>query len=88
MLVEKLLFSHDIKPPYTNVDKWNVNNCKMLINIRYPTIIFMVYQREKVNYMNNKNALTFMAVEEGLEVYCPYIMFNNLCNELNRWTKM
>jgi hypothetical protein len=40
----------------------------MLINIRYPTVISMVYQREKVNYMNNMNALRFMKVEEGLEV--------------------
>jgi hypothetical protein len=28
----------------------------------------MIYQREKVNYMSNKNALTFMNVEEGIEV--------------------
>jgi len=68
MLVEELLFNHDIKPPFINANKWNVKNCKMLINIRYPTVISMVYQREKVNYMNNMNALTFMKVEEGLEV--------------------
>jgi hypothetical protein len=40
----------------------------MLINIRYPTLISIVYQKEKVNYMNNKNALTLMKVEEGIEV--------------------
>jgi hypothetical protein len=28
----------------------------------------MIYQREKVNYMSNKNALIFMKVEEGIEV--------------------
>jgi hypothetical protein len=28
----------------------------------------MVYQREKMNYMNNMNTLTFVKVEEGIEV--------------------
>jgi hypothetical protein len=68
MLVEELLFSHDTKPPYTNEDKWNVKKCKMPINIKYSYVISMVYQREKVHYMNNKNALTFMKVEKGIEV--------------------
>jgi hypothetical protein len=65
MLVEELLFNHYIKPPYTNADKWNVKNYNMLINIR---VISIVNQREKVNYMNNKNASKFTKVEEGLEV--------------------
>ncbi len=38
--------------------------------------------------MNNKNALTFMKVEEGIEVDWAKIMFNILCNELDRRTKM
>jgi hypothetical protein len=38
--------------------------------------------------MRNKNALTFMKVEEEVEVDWAYIMFNNMCNELVRWTKM
>jgi hypothetical protein len=66
-LVEEL-FSHDIKFPYINANKWNIKKCKMLINIKYPTVIFVVCQRKKVNYMNNKNALTLMKVEEGIEV--------------------
>jgi hypothetical protein len=40
----------------------------MPINIRYPIIMYVVYQSEKVNYMSNKSALTFMKVEDGLEV--------------------
>jgi hypothetical protein len=28
----------------------------------------MIYQREKVNYMSKKNALTFMKIEEEIEV--------------------
>ncbi len=38
--------------------------------------------------MNNKNELTFMKVEEGLEVDWAHTMFNNLCSGLDRWTKM
>ncbi len=65
MLVEELLFNHDIKPLYINTNKWNIKKWKFPINIRYLSDTFVVYQREKVNYMNNMNALTFMKVEEG-----------------------
>jgi hypothetical protein len=67
-LVEKLLFKHDIKPPYKNANQWNIKKCKLPINVKYHVIIFVIYQREKVNYLSNKNALTFMKVEEGIEV--------------------
>jgi hypothetical protein len=60
----------------------------MPINIRYPTIIYVVYQREKVNHMNNRNTLSFMKVEERLHVDWAQLMFNNMCNELDKWTKM
>jgi hypothetical protein len=62
------LFKYDIKPSYINANQWNVNKCKLPLNVRYLTIIFMIYQKEKVNYMSNKNALTFMKVEKGIEV--------------------
>jgi hypothetical protein len=88
LVVEELLFSHDIKPPYTNVHQWDVKKCKMSFNIRYPVVVFVVYQSKKVNYLNNKNRFTFMKVKEGTKVDWPYIMFNNLCGELDRWTKM
>jgi len=38
--------------------------------------------------MYNKSELTFMKVEEALEVDWAHIMFNNLCSRLDRWTKM
>jgi hypothetical protein len=40
----------------------------MPISTRCPIVIYAVYQREKVKYMSNMNALTFMKVEEGIEV--------------------
>jgi hypothetical protein len=67
LLAKELMFSRDIKPPYTNAnaDQWNV---KMPISIRYLVIIYVVYQREEVNYISNMIALTFMKVEEGPKV--------------------
>jgi hypothetical protein len=49
----------------------------MLINITYQAIIFVVYRKENVNYMSNRNALTFMKVEEGFVVDKTWIM--NYC---------
>jgi hypothetical protein len=43
MLVEELLFNHDIKPPYINTNKWNIKKCKIPINIRYLAETFVVY---------------------------------------------
>jgi hypothetical protein len=42
--------------------------CKLPINVRHFVVIFIICQREKVNNMNNKNTLTFMKVEERIEV--------------------
>jgi hypothetical protein len=60
----------------------------MPINIGYSTIIYVVYRREKVNYMNNMNTLSIMKVEERLRVDWAQLMFNNMCSEYDRWTKM
>ncbi len=67
-LEEELLYKHNINPPYTNVDQWNIKKCKLPITFKYPAIISVIYQNVKVNYMNNKNALTFMKVEDGVKV--------------------
>ncbi len=43
MLVEELLFNHDIKPLYIYTNKWNINKCKIPINIRYLADTSVVY---------------------------------------------
>jgi hypothetical protein len=58
------------------------------ITFKYFTIISVIYPKVKVNYMNNKNALTFMKVEDGIKVDWAHIIFNNLCSELDGWAKM
>ncbi len=54
-------------------------------SVRYPTIIFVIYQREKVQYFNNKNAITLMRAKKGQKVDWAQIIFNSLCSELDRW---
>ncbi len=56
-------------------------------SIRYPIIIFMIYQKEKVTYFSNKNAITLMRIEKGKKVDWAQIIYNNLCSELDRWYK-
>ncbi len=42
MVVEELLFNHDIKPPYTMQISGMLKK-KMPYNIKYPTMIYVVY---------------------------------------------
>jgi hypothetical protein len=47
----------------------------------------IIYQREKVQYFNNKNVITLMKIEKGQHVNWAHIIFNSLCSELDRWYK-
>jgi hypothetical protein len=49
--------------------------------------ILPLYQREKVQYFCNKNAITLVIVENGHKVDWAQIIFNSLCSELDRWYK-
>jgi hypothetical protein len=33
--------------------------------MKYPAIISIIYQREKVQYFNNKNAITLVSAKKG-----------------------
>jgi hypothetical protein len=56
-------------------------------SIKYPTIIYFIYQREKVQYFSNKNAITLMRAEKGQMIDWAKIIFNSLCSELDWWYK-
>ncbi len=56
-------------------------------SIRYLAIISMIYQRNKVKYFSNKNAITLMIVEKWKKVDWAHIIYNSLCSELNWWYK-
>jgi len=55
--------------------------------ITYLAIIFIIYQREKVQYFNNKNAIALVRTKKGQKVSWAHIIFNSLCSELDRWYK-
>jgi hypothetical protein len=57
------------------------------IFVKYPAIISLIYQREKVQYFNKKYAITLVRVEKGQQVDWARIIFNSLCSELDRWYK-
>jgi hypothetical protein len=56
-------------------------------SVRYPAIIFVIYGREKVQYFNNKNAITLARAKKGKNVDWAHIIFHNLCSELDWWHK-
>ncbi len=68
---------------FTN--QWNAKCLGLPYSIRYPTIIFIIYYKEKVQYFNNNNVITLMKTKKGQKVNWAQIIFNNLCSELDRW---
>jgi len=46
-------------------DQWNAKSMGLPYSIKYPAIISIVYQREKVQYFNNKNVITLVIIEKG-----------------------
>ncbi len=81
------LQSYKVEPTNFTKDLWNVKSLGFPYLVRYPTIISMIYQREKVIYFNNKNAITLMKAQKGKKENWAQIMFNNLCNKLDQWYK-
>ncbi len=49
-------------------DQWNAKSLGLPCSIKYLTIISMIYQKEKVTYFSNKNAITLMKIEKGKKV--------------------
>jgi hypothetical protein len=47
----------------------------------------MIYQRKKVTYFSNKNAITLWRAEKGQKVDWAQIIYNSFYNDLNRWYK-
>ncbi len=50
------------------VDQWNGKSLGLPYSVKYCAIIFVIYQRVKVQYFNNKNAITLVRVEKGQNV--------------------
>jgi len=46
-------------------DQWNVKSLGLPYFVKYPTIIYVIYQREKVQYFSNKNVITLVRTKNG-----------------------
>ncbi len=69
----------------SSTNQWNTKNLGLPYFVRYPTTIFVIYQKEKVQYFSNKNAITLMRARKGQEVDQAHIIFNSMCSELDWW---
>jgi hypothetical protein len=76
-----------LAPTNSSTDQWNAKSLGLPYSIENPIIIFVAYQREKVKYFNNKNAITLVRVEKGQKVDWAHIIYNSLCIELDQWYK-
>ncbi len=57
-----------LAPTNSSPDKWNVKNLGLPYSVRYPTIISIIYQREKVQYFCNKNVIALVRAKKGQKV--------------------
>jgi hypothetical protein len=47
----------------------------------------VIYHKKKVMYFSNKNAIRLMKERKKKKVDWAQIIYNSLCNELDRWYK-
>jgi hypothetical protein len=52
--------------------------------VKYPTIISVIYPREKVQYFSNKIVVTLVKIQKGQKIDWAYIIFNSMCSELDQ----
>jgi hypothetical protein len=69
------------------VNQWNAKSLGLPYFVKYLAIIFVIYQKEKVQYFSNKNVITLVKTKKGQKVDWAHIIFNCLCSELDRWYK-
>jgi hypothetical protein len=55
-------------PTNSSIDQWNTKSLGLPYFVKYPIIISIIYQKENVQYFNNKNAITFMRAKKGLKI--------------------
>ncbi len=52
-------------PANSSTYQWNVKSVGLPYSVKYLANISVIYQREKVQYFNNKNVITLVRVEKG-----------------------
>ncbi len=81
------LQSYKLALANSSTNQWNTKSLGLPYSVKYPTIMSIIYQKEKVQYFNNKNAITIMRAKKGQKVDWAQIIFNSLCSELDMWYK-
>jgi len=64
-LIVQALQNCRFAPTNSSVDQWNAKSLGLPYFVRYPTIISIIYQREKVQYFCNKNVITLVKAKKG-----------------------
>jgi hypothetical protein len=59
-LIVNALQNCRLTPVNSFPDQWNVKSLGLPYFVRYLAIMFVIYQREKVQYFSNKNAITLV----------------------------
>jgi hypothetical protein len=53
---------------YVNIEQWSVNKMKEPYYIHLLAFIQIIYQKDKVYYFSNRNAISIMTIVKGKEV--------------------
>jgi hypothetical protein len=53
---------------YVNIEQWSVNKMKEPYDIHLLAFIQIIYQKDKVYYFSNRNAISIMTIVKGKEV--------------------
>jgi hypothetical protein len=86
--VIQALHSCKFTPTNSSTNQWNAKSLGLPYFVKYLANIFVIYQREKVQYCNNKNVITLVKIEKGQKaIDWGQIIFNSLCSELDQWYK-
>jgi hypothetical protein len=59
---------------YINIKQWSVNIMKSPYDVHFPTLIHIVYKRDKVYYFSSKNVISLMMADQGKYVDWSYTM--------------
>jgi len=52
----------------SSTNQWNAKSLGLPYFVKYSTIIYVIYYREKVQHFNNKNAITLVRTYKGQKV--------------------
>ncbi len=86
-LTVQALQSYRLTPTNSSTYQWNAKCLGFPYFVRYLVIMYVIYQRQKVQYFSNKNVITLVRTQKGKKVDQAHIIFNSLCSELNWWYK-